>query len=63
MVTGAVLTVPTFCRLRETILFGENYGNHIRDMGDVPDVSKMNSCQKGLLLLVNVHTIQTLTHV
>lgn len=40
---------------RETICLRENWGNHIRDMGDVPDVSKMNSCQNGLLLLASVH--------
>lgn len=40
---------------RENIWLGENYGRCISDMGDAPDVSRMNSCQNGLLLSSSVH--------
>ena len=53
---GGFESAHVFPLERESIWLRENCGNYISDMGDVPDVSRINSCQNGLLLSASVHT-------
>lgn len=53
---GGFESAHVFPLERENLWSKENCGVYINDMGDVPDIVKMNSCQNGLLLLSSVHT-------
>ena len=59
MATGVALTAPMSSRLRaKTFGSGRTMGIIlvIWELGNVPDASKMKSCQNGLLLSASVHT-------